>query len=598
MLSTDCYSKRGQSRFWFILCKIINLFFTSSQDWAINSDGIATVNTTQNTFNLQYTFSSPNFDAEPPTAAIQSDCDVSIEIDDIDASGGTAGWLLNAFEGLMRTPIEEVLEAFLCPQDPSDELIGPLLTDLVKSLDALLEPFQQPIPDELKDPLFPEKNLVTPTGVDFIGFSSAFGPVVQTLFDSVNSFLGGTVDDPNSPSGGQDIAINKILRDSVLNENGALVLDGTMFGTLYGGEDVLTESVVSVETINIYGLDTISEFVPIQSIGEYTMATNFDWKEIDIDIILRVEVTPSEGWSGQGTVIVGKGTVIETILIQMGLRDIEIDFAAMFAISLGNVTDTLFGSLTDFEMLLSCLSDSIHDIEVTNMNLSIGDVIPPTLEGFISPGLDNVISSLSRAVFEMYEGPLIAIMPYIFQGMLRKSVNDAIDLAISGTEKCRYESRFSGDIVNLPDLLLPPTDAVSVGGSGTKPYGTLLPLAFGTIINEVKTGIVGGGIDVNGLIRKVTSAQSGIAGKIDLGELINVDYGFILGSSTLKILLQVYDTNIINLDTFGSPFDLLNTVAPQLLENVAAIGVGGNPVKATTNIMFGIELPGKNIVCG
>ena len=200
MLSTDYYSKRCQGGFWFILCKIINMFFTCSQDWAIDSDGIATVNTTQNTFNLQYTFSSPNFDVEPPTAAIQSDCDVMIEIDDIDASGGTAAWLLNAFEGFMRTPIEDVLGTFLCPQDPSDELIGPLLTDLVMSLDALLEPFQQPIPDELKDPLFPEKNLVAPTGVDFIGFSSAFGPVIQTLFDSVNFFLGGIVDDPNSRS--------------------------------------------------------------------------------------------------------------------------------------------------------------------------------------------------------------------------------------------------------------------------------------------------------------------------------------------------------------------------------------------------------------
>lgn len=502
---------------------------------------------------------------------------------------------MNAFEGLMRTPIEEELGAFLCPLDPSEELIGPLFTDLVKSLDGRLEPFQQPIPDELNDPLFPEKDLVIPTGVDFIGFSSAFGPVIQTLFDSVNSFLGDTVDDPNSPSGGQDIAINKILRDSVLDENGALVLDGAIFGTLYGGQDVLTESVVSVEAIHIYGLDTIREFVPIQDIGEYTVATKLDWKEIDLDIILRVEVTPSEG--EDSVISGGRGTIIETVLIEMGLRDIEIDFAAMFAISLGNVTDTLFGSLTDFEMLLSCLSDSIHDIEVTNMNLIIGDVIPPTLEGFISPGIDDVVSSLSLAIFEMYEGALLEIMPYIFQVMVRKSVNDAIDLAISGTEKCRYESALSGDILNLPDLLLPPTDAVSVGGSGTTPYGPLLPLAFGTILNAIKMGIAGGGIDVNGIIRNVTLAQSGIAGKIHFAELINVDYGFKIGASTLKFLLKVYDTSITNLDTFGSPFDLLSTVAPQMVENVAAIGVGDNPVKATTNIMFGIDLPGKEQQC-
>jgi hypothetical protein len=555
------------------------------QDWAIDGSGSATVNTTKNALDMQFLFTSSDFDVEPPTAVTQSDCTSLILIDDIDATGGAIGWLVNTFEGLMRSPIQSLLGEFICPSDPADELFGPLLTDLIMTLDERLEPFQQSIPDESNDPLFPENNLV---GIDFIGFSDG----VQMGLAYVNSLFGGTVDDPNSPDGsGRDIAINKLLRDNLLDENRALVLNGTMFGNLYEGEDILTQTKVSIASINIYGLDTLTEFVPIQDIGEYTMATNLNWKEIDFDFILNVEISPT---NGQDSLINGgQGTVIETIVIEMGLRNIEIDFAAMVAISRGNITSIPFGSLTDVRILLSCLSDSIYDIEVSNMRLSIGDVVPPTLEGFISPGIDDLVSSLSLAIFEMYEASLLDIIPYIFQVTIRQLVNNAIDELIGGTEKCDYESRSSSEIINFPDLLLPATDAERVGGSGTLPYGRILPLVFGTIINEVKTGIIDGDIDVNNVIRIATLGQSGTPGTLYFDNLVDFDFNFELGSSSIGFQLKVYDTSITNLDTFGMPFDLMNAYAPQNVETVAAIGVGEDPVTARTNLMFAIGVPGK-----
>lgn len=562
-------------------------------DWLLDENGSATVNTTNNAVDMQFLFTSSNFDVEPPTAVTQSDCSSQIVFDDIDVSGGAVSWLVNAFEGLMRSPIQNVLEGFICPEDPVDDLFGPLLTNLIMTLDQRFEPFQQAIPDELNDPLYPENNLVAPPGIDFIGFSSF--TMVQTGLAYVNSLLGGTVDDPNSPDGsGRDIAINKFLRDNLLDENRAWILNGTMFGTLYEGEDILTQTTISVASVNIYGLDTLVEFVPIQSIGEYTMATNLNWKEMDLEIILNVEIRPSNG--NNSVINGGQGTVIETIVIQMGLRDIDIDFAAMVAVSGGNVTAIPFGSLKDVNILLSCLSESIHGIEVSNMGLSIGDVVPPTLKGFISPGIDKIVSSLSLAVFEMYEGFLLDIMPYIFQVSIRQLVNNAIEEVIDGSERCDYESSSSSEIINLPDLILPAMDAVHVGGSGTLPYGRILPLVFGTIINEVRTGMIDGDVDVNDFIRIATLGQSGAPGTLYFDNLVDLNFDFALGASKLVFQLKVYETSIANLDTFGIPFDLLNATAPQIVDNVAAIGVGEDPVRVKTNLMFAIEVPGSEIL--
>jgi hypothetical protein len=542
---------------------------------------------------LEFSLTSQNFDTEPPTAVSISQCTASIEINDIDAKGGFVAFIIDAVEGLMRGPIERQINGLICEEASA---LSVLLQALVDDLNVGLESYRGVIPDELLDPLFPEKSLSESSSlanVELIDLTTAdYGEAINMIFDYVNDYFGGRVEDAESPTGtGEDLSINKIMRNFILNENRALVLNGTMFGTVVEGEDLLTRSKISVDSIHIYGLDTLTEFVPIERIGRHTIASSLYWPLLKIGVVLDVEVSPSEA---QDSVIDGGlGTVRELIEVAIEIEQTEIDLALMFAIGKMNITDLAFGSFSDVQSIVSCVADTIYDVEISNLSVIVGGVIAPTLDGFISSGIDNVVSSLSFAVFDMYEGTLLSILSRLFQVDIRNNLNDAINAAINNSEKCNYRSATSDDPINLPDLMLLPEDATSVGGSGTSPYGTLFPLVFDSIIDEVEKSIVSGTIDLNEMIRAATLAQSGFGGSLFYDSLVDVNTEFELGSVSLGLQLKVYNTSIQNLDTLGLPFDVLNPTAPYSIGNSVAAGVSNKQLKAKTNVMFAIDVPGK-----
>ena len=523
---------------------------------------------------------------EPPSKVTISQCGASVNIDDIDARGGVAAFFLDAVEGLMRGIIERQINDLIC-QEAS--ILGDLLQGLIDDIDVAIDRLQGPIPVELQDPLYPEKNLNLPSEVKLIDLSADYA---QVMFDYVNEFLGGTVDDPDSPKGtGLDLSINKIMRNTILNENRILVLNGTLFGTVFQGRDMLTNSTISVESINVYGLDTLVEFIPIDTIGNYTVASRLFWPLLKVGVVLNVEVSPSDA---QDSVINGgQGTVRELIEVEIGVEEVDLDLAFMFAISEMNITDLSLGSFTDIQSVVSCFSNAIYDLEITDLSMVIGNVIPPTLDGFIATGIDDIVSTLSFALFEMYEGTLLNIVSRLMQVEIRKNLNNAIDAVINNDEKCNNQNNTSDEILNIPDFLLLPEDATSVGGLGTAPYGELFPLIFDTIIDEVEKGISSGTIKLNEMIRSATLAQSGYEGKLWFPSLVDFDTDFELGSLALGLQLKVYNTSFQNLDSVGLPINLLFPTNPHTIGNTVAFGLGGKKLMATTNVMFAINVPGK-----
>lgn len=557
-------------------------------EWrALGSKGTATVSTRDNSFNAAYSFYSPDFKLEPPNSTSRENCVPDITINDIDATGGVMGSLLNTFEILLRSPIESAIKDLLCPDDTSQDLIVPLLNDLVAQLDELLEPYLQPISDDLKNPLLPEEKLIQNSDQEFLGFSSDFGMVVKQALDYINSFFGNIVVDPNSPNGNNtDLAINQFLRNSILNENRALFLNGTLFGDIYDGDDQLTDTKITIDAVYIYGLDTLLEFVPISGIGEYTLASAFEWQSLDFEIVLNLQI---EAADSDGSIIDGGiGIVTEQITIKAGLKDVEIDFAAMVAVSIGDLTSIEFGALTNIETLLSCLSDSIYDVEISNLSVMVSEFTPATLDGFISTGIDEVVSSLSLAFFDMYEGSLIGIMPYIFQVLIRGTANDILDDLINDDSLCWYGMN-STELLSFPDLMYPKNGAVIRGGTGQAQYGTVLPLVVSTLLDEVKASVYEeSSINLNGIIANLTIDQSGTAGTLNFPSSLNIDTIFNLGDLNLSIVAKIYNTTLANLHSLGLPFDPLQASAPQLLESIATLGTGEKRLKVSSNIMFSI----------
>lgn len=332
--------------------------------------------------------------------------------------------------------------------------------------------------------------------------------------------------------------------------------------------------------------------MPISGIGEYTLGSAFEWQSLDFEIVLTLQIEASDS---DGSIIDGGiGIVTEQITIKAGLKDIEIDFAAMVAVSIGDLTSIEFGALTNIETLLSCLSESIYDIEISNLSVMVREFTPATLDGFISTGIDEVVSSLSLAFFDMYEGPLVGILPFVFQVLIRGTVNDVIDDLINDDSSCWYGIN-STELVNLPDLMYPKNGAVIRGGTGQAQYGTVLPLVVSTLLDEVKASVYDeSAIDLNGIIANLTMDQSGTTGTLHFPSTLNIDTIFNLGELNLSIVANIYNTTLANLDSLGLPFDPVQASAPQLLESIATLGTGEKRLIVSTNILFSIGTDGKH----
>ena len=555
------------------------------QDWLTDGSGSASLTTLDNEIQLEFTFISDDFNSSPPNSVEKTFCDATVDIEDLSAEGGLESTIFNFVEGFLRSGIENSVKTLLC--DEIDGLIVPL-EGLLASLDEILEPFGGDISPELEDPLYPENNLVVPDGVELINFGADDG-FIRKVFDEINNMLGKPIASEES-----DLAINEFLRTLILDENGALAFDGSFFGpqngTVYSGDD--SDSNFSIQSIKIYGIDTLSEFKPIDIVGNYTFTSNFFWESLTIEIDLETKMSPS---NAESALILP--TTVQQTQVRIGIEDLDIDFAVMLAISEGNLTDIPFGSLTSLSRILACLADnSIHDIEISDMSVTFGNIIPLTIDdGSDSTGLDKLLNSISRALFEMFEGAIIKLMPKIFQEALRGALNDVIDDSINGTStSCAFES--NSEFMNLPDFFLPPDEAVKSGGTGASQYGNLFQLIINTLTDFLTQTNDQGELVINEIfMRPFTFDQSGINGTWVFGDLFDVDTVFSIGSFNAKIKLKIYDTKVEKADSLGTPFELLTPTQSEVLSNAIAIGVG-DPFEFKTNIMFSID-SGSEFLC-
>ncbi len=550
---------------------------------------------------IQVTFESDNFNIKPPKNAYLSDCVSNIVIEDIDTQGGVVAWIFNAIEGALRGTIKKEADDALCEEA---DAIGEALINFMLTLDEFIEPYEGTLPPELSDPLYPESQLkLNAPNASYFDFNNS--QIFTTIIDLVNDQLGAPANNSNIFNGiEQDLGINEVIRSTILNKDRELVINGTMLpnnGTLHDGEDILSRSTLTTEKIRIKGLDTITKFDPLQAIGQHTLSNHFGWHFLDIEIDMKVIIRPTDS---DGAVIDSDEVVTEYISINFGIDDLEVDFAMLVAIDEGVVQATPLGTvLTNIDQIGPCLGGAVKEVSVSLLSASAGNLDPPELAGFISKGIDRVISSLVVAMFEMYEGAILKLMPNIFQVTFRNMLNDVISSTFNSTnttQDCGTGEDETSKYLNFPDLFLPKENATAIGGVGTAPYGPIGQTLY-QVLNVAGSQSSGDELSiVNDLvINPLTSKQSGVNGTFRFpSPLADLDLFLELGELAFALQLGIFDTVIENLNTVRSPIVLLEPVAPQSLNNTASIGVGTNPFILKTNLMFAIDVTGKYLAFG
>jgi hypothetical protein len=570
-------------------------------EWAysfFDGAGEARIDLNDNFIKTGLAFTSEDFDLYPPTNSTVASCDADITISNMELSGSVTDSILNAFEGLLRGYVEDAVSATAC-----DEM-GSLGTDLVQDMMTraadMLMPYLEPLAPEQTNATIAESMLVVPDNVNLMNFQSEGEDQAwfYSVLQEVDSALGVWLIDPNTPrSSGKDLGVNIFLRENILNTNRALemTVEDLPFEfdpILFNGHDAFTQTTMVLESVRVFGLDTFSNFAPFISQGRYTLQNDLSWDYLSFELDVLFDMKPSSLEENILAATSGDIHIREKVTMKLGVRDINATLSVMLAIDQDAFGRIKVGPLLHSENLLPCFWSSVFKSEVTALEARVGDIYEPSLEGFISKGIDTMITESVNAAFLMYESVVIRAIPNIFQTTVKGLLNEVFFHTYD--KECPGVIDTPG-LIDFRDLLLDGEEAPSLGGSGTEPYGSIAASIFKFLTTQIATVGEDGTLSANDMfIRAITEGQSGVEGELHLpGDLFNlsasdVDWeGFDVLMQGFKLSLS--DVRLQNLDTMVPPFKFLQpTENPYALDNQVHFGpVAGRPLNASAMFSIG-----------
>lgn len=474
----------------------------------------------------------------------------------------------------------------------------------------ILARYLEPLPIGYDNILNAEHSLNVSGALDLIDFSNIgddliggnVGDLFQSALKLADKALGSYTSDSNSPTGnGQDLGINKLLRDYVLRPDRSIGLDidllsGGPFsgGVIFEGSDMLTETTITMTDISVFGLDTFQSFDPLNSAGNHTLSNRFFWSDLSLSVKLDILMKPSQ--NSDSIIAVGNGVVQESTVIIFQLKNIQVYLSFLLAVDEVLLGRAQLGQVLKMESVLPCFLKTLYTAEITGFDVVVDDITNPTIDGFISPGIDRIISNASDAVFLMYEPTFIRSIPNIFQITIRNIVNDFINQTILETKQestCPvYEASDINDqtFVNLQHLL-----QGSDGTDGPGVYGTVIPSLVNYIRKEIKNvNSTSQDLYINDWIRTFTENQSNIAGLLSFpDDVLRYESEIDVGEFNAELELRLSRAAIENLDSFQMPLTILNPESEITISNTISLGTNQKPLRGYIEISIGIGGDGK-----
>jgi len=227
-----------------------------------------------------------------------------------------------------------------------------------------------------------------------------------------------------------------------------------------------------------FGARSHSEFISFTAIGLYTLQNAFHLDFVTVELDLRVSIKPSKKEDSIVEMPNSNAEITEFIQVKFGVDNLNVAAALLIAINEDRFKALEIGSILRSENLLSCFAAVVYELAISGFDVSVGSIRHPMLSGFVSSGIDRVVSSAIEAVFQMYEPVFLRALPSIFQTSFRDIVQEEIlagDLfnPVEGACTWLHQSSSLDEYIDFRDLLLLPSHAAVLGGSGKEPYGDI-----------------------------------------------------------------------------------------------------------------------------
>ena len=559
---------------------------------------------------------SGSFTNGPPTIASIEYCNAAINTNgNISFEGATLQRLLNLFKQLISNLVDKYAAEAVCNllSESGPEMFNNVLNQTKVRLDTWLLPGGE----ELSNPLYAEQTYVVPDDVTLIHFqnpnstNSSISEMFVRFLKEADTLFGNTVIDPET--GTSDLGINAFLRKTLIDTaTGAWIVDLSKLTTfnpvILQSHDKLTQSSVVITGAKVVGIDTLQTFSPFVDIGAYTVSNALTWEALSMEIAMTVDIQPS---TRSDSILYNPDPVqiIEEIIIRVDLTNINVDMAIFMPIDQTKFENISLGSLLSTKNILPCFLSAMTALEVSGLNVTIADISVPTLEGFVSPGIDRIVSQLAEAAFSAYEPTLLRAMPGLFQGpirtMLKTRLMDSL-LEVGDASKCpeiNIEPGTSGQPATLDfrDLFLLPNDAMAAGATGQQPYGNVGHLAYDLIQERFNEVGADGLPKINEiLIEPFTVSQSGTPGLIQFPKTL-FEFGgsnsstdpissldrMLVDNPTGGLQFSLGNIRVTNIDSIAFPMELLNvTDISSVLRNKISTG---SPLNVTLRVSAGFD---------
>ena len=559
----------------------------------------------------------------PPHDAIVSACDAPVRLSELifdDDGLGMIGWIMT---GSMTGVVEGVLRDVVC-----DELRklaengggggsgGGALDYLLRDVGGGIRKHLEPLGSNRTSPVWVENNENLPTTTAsaasdgevrrpaYIDFREVFAREwIDAALDQLRSYLG--QEDPSRPNA--ELGINALLRKNFLDDVGMFDVDPSLFfdsaigggndeGVIFRGHDMLTETTLSILSIKIDGLDTFRELDVLRVFGNRTLRNTMRLDRLSVVVEMVAEMRAS---SMSDAIIVSSAPedsppIVERFAIDFNATDIEVDLSMFVGINAERWGKLELGPMLHTKNILPCLLSAVDVMKVAGLSVTVGDIAPPRLSGFLDGGIDRLVSAGAVALFDMYEGSMLRAMPNFFQTYVRDVMDDYLERTLSSkADECPKTNDVAEDqYVDFGDMFRA-SSTTSVGR-----YGDVIPLVMKAIednlfVSSDGDAEEGGLLAINQvLISPITKSRYGTEGVVKFNgtmvDLVKENVSLNIWKTFADNLrLTLSDLTLTGLDTFRGPVEFLEPKpsSAHLLGNRFSLGgVADRPLNASLNI--------------
>eukprot|EP00536_Pseudo-nitzschia_multiseries_P000119 jgi/Psemu1/233300/estExt_Genewise1.C_20293 len=603
----------------FVTVGIANLDVTCEMDYTysygvLSGDGWVQIQTENSDITSTISFTSPDFDQQyPPTDSAVAGCFADVGIERMDFEEDFASEVLEVFQSLVRNTVERAIGDVACME------LSVVGTNVVGNMVAMaaekLEPYLGNLGEAATDPLHLEHKLILPEGLKPLNLQDTEGSVGKT-FDEIlqyfDTYLGVSVSD--SPSGGtgtmsagDDLVINSLLRSFFLDEDGSrsLPINPTSIPSLtdlvlFEGHDRVTEFTIALNEVRLYGLDTMTRFNSFRKIGKHTIQNELTWDSFTFEFDITIAIKPS---TLDDAILIDPTSpgISEDFTIDFKVDNIDVEASLLLVLDEDAMGSMELGPLLYTENLLPCVLSIVHEAKLSGLDVDPSYINDgPTLRGFVSSGLDRVISDSVEAAYAMYKGSLRTAIPNIFQTDVRELLINTflVDTYFDNESNSVCPKSRSFDEEEFLDFR-----KLFAANNGNGEYGDLIPMLKNILDDELLAiNDETGRPRINeALIAPFTGAQSGTKGTmlfpIDLlsfftSKTTSQRFEKIqVGALDTNVQFRAYDAKVEKLNTIGAPLELFGGITGEefLLNNTITAGVGEQPVRFSSKLLLSLQ---------